>query len=60
MSEAKITIMVDNKPDNGIQGEWGLSVLIEYEGKKILLDTGSSGLFLDNLRKLGIPKKNTQ
>ena len=52
--ETKITIIVDNKEFNGIPGEWGLSVLVRYGDKKILLDAGSSNLFLDNMKKLGI------
>ena len=49
----KITVLVDNKPSGDIKGEWGLSILVEHEGKKILLDTGGSGLFAVNLKKLG-------
>ena len=52
--ETIITIIVDNKSDNGMQGEWGLSVLVQYADKKILLDAGSTKLFLDNMRTLGI------
>ena len=52
--ETIITIIVDNKSDNGMQGEWGLSVLIQYSDKKILLDAGSSKLFLANMKTLGI------
>ena len=52
--ETRITIIVDNKTDNGIRGEWGLSVLIQYAGKKILLDSGASDLFLENMKSLGI------
>lgn len=52
--ETKITIVVDNISTEGIQGEWGLSVFIMHNGKKILLDAGSSDLFLENMKKLGI------
>ena len=52
--ETKITIIVDNRSCEGIQGEWGLSILIQYAGKKILLDAGASDLFLENMKKLGI------
>jgi 7,8-dihydropterin-6-yl-methyl-4-(beta-D-ribofuranosyl)aminobenzene 5'-phosphate synthase len=34
-------------------GEWGLSLLINYNGKKILVDAGSSELFLTNMKELG-------
>ncbi len=52
--ETNITVIVDNKADNGICGEWGLSVLVEYAGKKILLDAGATNLFLENMTKLAI------
>ncbi len=50
----KATVLVDNISNNNMNGEWGLSIYIEFDGKKVLLDTGASGLFLDNARKLGI------
>lgn len=53
-----ITVIVDNTAYNGIPGEWGLCILAEYNGKKILLDTGSSDLFLDNMKALGIDVKD--
>ncbi|MCR5279356.1 MAG: MBL fold metallo-hydrolase [Lachnospiraceae bacterium] len=51
--ETKITIVVDNKSSDGIPGEWGLSILVEYAGKRILLDAGASNLFLENMKTLG-------
>lgn len=50
----RATVIVDNIKNNGISGEWGLSIYIEYNGKKILLDTGASNLFVENARKLNI------
>ena len=35
-------------------GEWGLSVYAEYEGHKVLLDTGASHLFSKNANVMGI------
>ena len=52
--ETKITVIVDNRACDGIRGEWGLSVLVQYAGKLILLDAGASDLFLENMEKLGI------
>ena len=49
----KAIVLVDNIPQGNLAGEWGLSIYIEYQGKHILLDTGSSGLFLKNAGKLG-------
>ncbi|MBO4395942.1 MAG: MBL fold metallo-hydrolase [Eubacterium sp.] len=56
--KTSVTIIVDNTSDRGIPGEWGLSVLIDYSDKKILLDAGSSDLFLENMSKLGIDVKD--
>ena len=56
--ETILTVVVDNTSFNGIPGEWGLCILAEYLGKKILLDSGSSNLFLDNMRALGIDVKD--
>jgi len=50
----KATVVVDNIGKEGVSGEWGLCVYIENGDKKLLLDTGSSTLFEDNLGKLGI------
>lgn len=50
----KATVLVDNTPGCGLGGEWGLSIYIEYEDRRILLDTGASGLFLKNAEKLGL------
>ena len=50
----KLTVIVDNISNEGMCGEWGLSILAEYKDRKILIDTGGSALFLDNMRKLGI------
>jgi 7,8-dihydropterin-6-yl-methyl-4-(beta-D-ribofuranosyl)aminobenzene 5'-phosphate synthase len=51
-----LTVLVDNTttPDHDYCGEAGLSFLIETAGKKILFDTGLSGLFLANAEKMGI------
>lgn len=52
--DMKATVVVDNIENMGIPGEWGLSIYIEYNGKKILLDTGASNLFEQNAKKLNI------
>lgn len=51
----RATVIVDNIKSGGMDGEWGLCVFIEYRGKKILLDTGSSSLFAENAAKLNLP-----
>ncbi len=52
----KLTILVDNNTivDRFYLGEPALSVLIEAENKKILLDTGYSDVFLKNAAKMNI------
>lgn len=45
----KATVIVDNI-GNIYPGEWGLCIYIENNGKNILLDAGSSNLFIDNAK----------
>lgn len=54
----KATVLVDNIADKGLDGEWGLSIYIEYGDRKILLDTGASDLFLQNAGKIGLSIKD--
>ena len=51
-----LTVLMDNTVpgDQDLQGEAGLSFLLETAEKKILFDTGLSGLFLANAEKMGI------
>ena len=50
----KAKVIVDNISDGNVKGEWGLCIFIEYKDKKILLDTGASGLFAENADIYGI------
>lgn len=52
----KITVLMENTALEGcgLTPEHGLSLYIEYRGKKLMLDAGSSGKFADNARELGI------
>lgn len=52
----KITFLVDSNTilDYYYQAEPALSVLVESDDKRVLLDTGYSGAFLANARALGI------
>ena len=45
----KVTVLTDNLDGDSLKGEWGLSHYIEYRDKVILLDTGLSGLFAENM-----------
>jgi 7,8-dihydropterin-6-yl-methyl-4-(beta-D-ribofuranosyl)aminobenzene 5'-phosphate synthase len=55
-SRLSLTVLVDNNTlvDRYFTGEPGLSFLLQTAGRKILFDTGYSGLFLANAGKLGI------
>ena len=51
----KWTILSDNRSsDSHLSTEHGLSILLETEQHKILLDTGASDLFIRNAGQLGI------
>lgn len=49
----KITVLNDNTPGK-CEGTHGLSLLVESESKKILLDTSPSDIFLKNAQKLDV------
>lgn len=55
-SRFSLTVLADNNTltDRYFTGEPGLSFLLETAGKKILFDTGYSGVFLANAEKMGI------
>lgn len=50
----RIFILADNHAQINFDAEWGLSLYIEYENKKIIFDFGNSDLFIKNANKLGI------
>jgi len=52
----KVTIVYDNEVcRDDLKADWGFSALVEFEGKKILFDTGASGSILQhNMERLGI------
>lgn len=49
----KAVVLSDNIACGDLAGEWGLSIYIEYEDKRVLLDAGASPLFLKNALALG-------
>ena len=50
-----ITTLVENTTGMpNIIAEWGQSLLIEADGKKVLFDTGPSGIFIENAKKLSV------
>lgn len=51
----KIVTLIENLVyKQGLIAEHGLSLYIETENRKILFDTGQSGLFMQNAQKLGV------
>jgi 7,8-dihydropterin-6-yl-methyl-4-(beta-D-ribofuranosyl)aminobenzene 5'-phosphate synthase len=50
----RLTVLVDNQAAPYFYAEWGLSIFIEAEGQRILLDVGASDLFLNNAARLKI------
>lgn len=55
-SELRITTLIENMPDEEgrLLAEHGLSLHIEFDGKRILFDTGQTGSFVKNATDLGI------
>lgn len=47
-------VLIDNLAGGGLAAEWGLSLLIEFAGKRILLDAGATGRFAENARAMGL------
>lgn len=50
----KIKVLMENTAPEGLVGEHGLSVYINYKGEGLLLDGGSTGKFLENAEKLEV------
>ncbi len=49
-----MTVLVDNIASGTLAAEWGLSILITADDRRILLDTGSSSAFARNAELLGV------
>ncbi len=54
VSELKMTVLSDNIAEHPLTAEWGLSILLEADGRNILLDTGGGNAFASNARTLGL------
>ena len=51
----KWTVLSDNRRcDDSLETEHGLSILLETDKHRILLDTGASDIFIRNAEKMGI------
>ena len=57
----RFTFLSENKTEIGnCRAEWGLSIYIEADGKKILFDAGASDLFSDTAEKSGVDLKEVE
>jgi 7,8-dihydropterin-6-yl-methyl-4-(beta-D-ribofuranosyl)aminobenzene 5'-phosphate synthase len=52
--EVKITTLSENTANYGFLAEWGLSILVEVDGLRILMDTGLSFSAAHNAQLMGI------
>lgn len=55
-----VRILMDNHAAESFAAQWGLAVWIEDKGRKILLDTGSNGDFVQNAEKMGLQIKDVE
>jgi 7,8-dihydropterin-6-yl-methyl-4-(beta-D-ribofuranosyl)aminobenzene 5'-phosphate synthase len=53
-----ISVLTDNHPGSHTPAEHGLSYLIEYDGKRLLFDTGQSDMFMRNAEAMKISITN--
>jgi 7,8-dihydropterin-6-yl-methyl-4-(beta-D-ribofuranosyl)aminobenzene 5'-phosphate synthase len=52
--QLKITTLSENTANYGFLAEWGLSILVEVDGMRILMDTGLSFSAVHNAQLMGI------
>ncbi len=52
--EIKVAALADNTAGYGYLGEWGISLLVEVDGLKILVDTGTTFTAVHNARVMGV------
>jgi 7,8-dihydropterin-6-yl-methyl-4-(beta-D-ribofuranosyl)aminobenzene 5'-phosphate synthase len=59
-SAAQITILYDAfGPESALKLDWGFAALLEYQGKRILFDTGNNAkVFEHNVQELKVDLKN--
>lgn len=53
-----VTLIENTVQDSGLLKEHGLSLYVEKDNKKILIDTGKTGKFIENAKKLNIDIKD--
>ena len=51
----RAVVLMDNVSNNpALTAQWGLSIYIEYQGRRYLLDAGAGPEFAENAKVLGI------
>lgn len=54
----KFKVLLENTTRSDLIPEHGLSIFIEYNDKKILLDAGTTSVFIDNARQMNVDINN--
>jgi 7,8-dihydropterin-6-yl-methyl-4-(beta-D-ribofuranosyl)aminobenzene 5'-phosphate synthase len=55
MSEMQITVLAENQTSSPkLEGEHGLSLLVLANGRRVLFDTGMSGILVKNAKAMGV------
>ena len=50
----KVKVLIENTTNSDLIAEHGLSIYIEFNNKKILLDAGTTSAFMDNASKMNV------
>lgn len=56
----KITVLIENTALEPLKCEHGLSMLIEFQDERILLDAGTTDLFLENAERMNVSLEGIQ
>ncbi len=54
----RLTLLMDNRAVPGLAAEHGFSLYIEFDGRRILFDTGQTAALMTNAQALGIDLKD--
>ena len=57
MNKTEITVLIDDKPGDGLRNEHGLALFVKTGSAVFLFDAGQSGRFAQNAAELGIKLK---
>ena len=56
----KVSVLVEDTTRNDLACEHGLSFLIEYKDHTILLDSGTTSMFMENAKKMNVSLENIE